>query len=74
MPDDDAPPSETQMQAQSALDEVKIILPEGMDIQDHSAPPEIKSMDEDSDIIIKRMQESNEANHFKDPRRANPLT
>jgi len=68
------PPSETQMQAQSALDEVKIVLPEGMDIRDHSKPEPPKASDEeDPDLIIKKMQESNEANHFKDPRKATPL-
>lgn len=44
------------MQAQSALDEVKIILPEGMDIRDHSAD-QPKIDDEDPDVIIKKMQE-----------------
>ena len=61
------------MQAQSALDEVKIVLPEGMDIRDHAAPPKAPSEDEDPDRVIKEMQEQNEANHFKDPRKATPL-
>ena len=43
-----------------------------MDVRDHSAPAP-KPEEEDPDSIIKRMQDSNEANHFKDPRKATPL-
>lgn len=32
---DAPPPSESQMQAQSALDDVKIVLPAGMEIHDN---------------------------------------
>ena len=67
------PPSESQMQAQSALDEVKIVLPEGMDVRDHAAPPKPVTEEADPDKVIKEMQEQNEANHFKDPSKAIPL-
>ena len=45
-----------------------------MDVQDHSRPEASKSEEEDADSIIKKMQEQNEANHFKDPRKVKPLT
>lgn len=61
------------MQAQSALDEVKIVLPEGMDVRDHKAPAQPQNEEEDPDRVIKDMQEQNEANHFKDPSKAVPL-
>lgn len=43
------------MQAQSALDEVKIVLPEGMDVRDHTAPPKPPPEEEDPDKVIKEM-------------------
>ena len=52
---------------------MKIVLPEGMDVQDHSRPEPQKVEEEDPDSIIKRMQDANESNHFKDPRKAIPL-
>ena len=61
------------MQAQSALDEVKIVLPEGMDVRDHAAPVKSQNEEDDPDKLIKEMQEQNEANHFKDPSKAVPL-
>ena len=45
-----------------------------MDIRDHAAPPKAPTEEEDADKVIKEMQEENEANHFKDPRKAIPLT
>jgi len=38
-----------------ALDEVKIVLPEGMDVRDHAAPTKASSDEEDPDKVIKEM-------------------
>ena len=46
--------------AQAALDDVKIVIPDGMQVRSHKSKPK-----EDPDAVIKRMQDEQEKNNFE---------
>lgn len=59
-PKKEEPPSEAQQQAQAALDDVKIVIPDGMQVRSHKKKPQ-----EDPDAVIKKMQDDYEKNNFE---------
>lgn len=49
-PPKEEPPTEEMQNAQAALDDVKIVIPDGMQVRSHKNKPK-----EDPDAVIKRM-------------------
>lgn len=55
-PEEKIEKSEAQKQAEAALDEVKIVIPDGMQVKSHREDKK----EENSDEVIKRIQEEND--------------
>ena len=60
-PPKEEPPTEDMLNAQAALEDVKIVIPDGMQVRSHkSSKPK-----EDPDAVIKKLQEEQEKNNFE---------
>ena len=59
-PANDEPPCEAAAHAQDALDDVKVVIPEGLKVRSHRDQPK-----EDPDAVIKKMQDDLEKNNFE---------